>query len=89
MDTLTGPTITALLAVAVCYGLRIWLVPFKTCRRCSGMGRITTRSGRGRPKPCRRCHETGLRPRLIRLAARSAKRTFGNAEIGRTGTRER
>jgi hypothetical protein len=76
MDTLTGPAIAALLVVTVCYGLRVWLVPFKTCRRCSGMGRIATRSGRGRPKACRHCHDTGLRPRLLRKAGRAAVRTW-------------
>lgn len=89
MNTPVLPAIAALTIVTVCYALWIRLVPFKTCRRCSGMGRIPRRSGRGRPKPCRRCGETGLRPRLIRIAARSAKRTFGNAEIGGTGTRDR
>lgn len=89
MDTLALPAIAALFVVTLCYVVWIRLVPFKTCRRCEGMGRIPRRSGHGRPKPCRHCHETGLRPRLIRIAARSAKRTFGNAEIGRSGTRER
>ena len=59
MDTLTGPAIAAILIVTVGYGLRVWLVPFKTCRRCSGMGRSATRSGRGRPKACRHCRSTG------------------------------
>lgn len=76
MNTLTGPTIATLLVVTVCYGLRVWLVPFKTCRRCSGMGRIATRSGRGRPKECRRCRATGLRPRLLRKTGRAATRTW-------------
>ena len=89
MNTPALPAIAALIAVTLCYVVWIRLVPFKTCRRCGGMGRIPRRSGRGRPKPCRRCHETGLRPRRIRLAARSIKRTFGNAEIGSTRVRER
>jgi len=76
MHTLTGPAITLALIVTVGYGLRVWLVPFKTCRRCSGMGRIPTRSGRGRPKECRRCHSTGLRPRLLRKTGRAAVRTW-------------
>lgn len=60
-------TLVAIIAVVtVCYVLRVAAVPFKTCRRCGGMGRIRPRTPRGRPKDCRRCRTTGLRPRLSR-----------------------
>lgn len=83
MNTPASSASVILAIITVCYLLRIWLVPFKTCRRCKGMGRTARPSGRGRPKPCRRCKETGLRPRLIRITARSAKRIVDQAEIGR------
>ena len=76
MNTPTAPAIAVLLAITVCYGLRVWLVPFKTCRRCSGFGRIGSKSGRGRPKACKRCHGHGIRPRLIRMAGRQMRRNW-------------
>lgn len=54
-----------------------WLRPFKTCRRCEGMGRI--RNGRGRPKPCKRCGGKGIRPRAFRNPQRAARRLLDNA----------
>jgi DnaJ-class molecular chaperone len=37
--------------------------PFKNCRHCKGIGRLATRTGRGRPRPCRHCNGNGLRVR--------------------------
>lgn len=47
--------------------------PFKTCSRCGGYGRVPTRTGRGRPKPCRKCDGHGIRPRLWRSPANRAR----------------
>jgi len=88
MNTPASSASTIIAIVTVCYLARAWLVPFKTCRRCRGMGRIAHPSGRRRPKPCTRCHETGLRPRMIRIAARGVKRIIDNAEIGSDQARE-
>ena len=76
MDTLPAPAIGCLLLITLCYAMRVWLVPFKTCRRCSGMGRIGRKSGRGRPRPCRRCKGHGIRPRLIRKTGRGMRRSW-------------
>ena len=71
--------IAALIPITLGYRARIRRHPFKTCRRCQGMGRIRTRSGRGRPKPCPRCAGRGIRPRAFRRPQRSAARILDDA----------
>jgi DnaJ-class molecular chaperone len=73
------PAITFLALVTLCYLLRGWLRPFKTCRRCRGYGRIPSRTGRGRPRPCPRCKGHGVKPRATARARRHARRTIDDA----------
>lgn len=47
----------------VWFAFRLITRPYKNCRHCHGMGRVETRSGRGRPRPCRHCKGSGLRVR--------------------------
>jgi len=63
-----------LVITLITLGYAVWVhfVPFKTCRKCHGYSRIPTRTGRGRPKLCRRCNGTGLRPRLLARPKRAA-----------------
>ena len=96
-NTLGGPVHTPahpafilfalVLLVTLGYLARVLLRPFKTCRRCEGMGRIRTRSGRGRPKPCPRCAGRGIRPRAFRRPQRAAARILEDArgESARAG----
>jgi hypothetical protein len=72
--------IILILLVTLGYLARVWLRPFKTCRRCEGMGRIRTRNGRGRPKPCKRCGGKGLRPRAFHRPQRAAARVLSDAQ---------
>jgi hypothetical protein len=60
-------TIAALLVAAALlrYAAVCWVAPFRDCRRCDGLGRIRSRTGRA-CKPCRRCHTTGKRLRAGR-----------------------
>lgn len=66
-----------ILLITLGYLLSVWWRPFKTCRRCHGMGRIQRRIGR--PKPCRRCHGHGIRPRAFRRPAKTAHRLLDDA----------
>jgi DnaJ-class molecular chaperone len=82
VHTPVSPAFT-LIALAILvtlgYRIRVWFQPFKTCRRCDGMGRIRTRNGRGRPKPCKRCGGKGIRPRAFRKPQRAAQRVLTDA----------
>jgi hypothetical protein len=69
--------ITALTTLG--YAVWVHFVPFKTCRRCRGYSRVPTRSGRGKPKLCRRCNGTGLRPRLFARPRRAAIQVLRDA----------
>jgi len=71
----TLPAITLLITLG--YLLNVWLRPFKTCRRCHGMGRTPARIGR--PKPCRRCHGHGIRPRAFRRPGKAARHLLDDA----------
>jgi DnaJ-class molecular chaperone len=58
-----------LLLVTLGYGMRCWLSPFGSCRKCNGMGHAlkTDRKGRTkRGKDCRRCKGHGIRIRVGR-----------------------
>ncbi|MFB6675587.1 hypothetical protein ACFCWG_24815 [Streptomyces sp. NPDC056390] len=76
-DVLT--TTAIVLAWILGYSALCALKPFGRCRRCQGEGERTTR--RGRLKPCRRCHETGLRLRVGRRIHNRA------SALHRAGTR--
>ncbi|GIH21482.1 hypothetical protein [Rugosimonospora africana] len=56
------------LFVTLGYGLMCWVAPFRTCRRCQGMGRRRTKLRRA-PRPCRPCRGTGRRLRAGRWIA--------------------
>jgi DnaJ-class molecular chaperone len=71
------PALTLLALLTLGYLIRRLTRPFKTCRRCHGMGRIPRRIGR--PKPCRHCDGHGIRPRLTHKAARTTRRTYHDA----------
>ncbi|MFD6886258.1 hypothetical protein [Streptomyces sp. NPDC059957] len=73
-----------LLAVTLGYGVRCWLSPFGTCRKCDGVGQLLKTDRKGRPKRgkvCRRCHGHGIRVRVGRRLHNRA------ARIHRAGTR--
>jgi len=69
------------IGAAVMLTLGYWLLmvarPFKPCRKCRGFGRLRRRLGP--PKNCRKCKGTGMRGRASRKAARTARRTWGDA----------
>ena len=65
--------------ITVGYAVWVHFVPFKTCRKCRGYSRVPTRTGRGRPKLCRRCNGTGLRPRLFARPRRGAIQVMRDA----------
>jgi len=47
------------------YLLLCWIWPLRHCRRCAGLGKRRSPSGR-RLRPCRRCDATGYRTRTGR-----------------------
>ncbi len=51
--------------VTVCYLGTCWVWPFANCRRCGGLGRFHSPSGRAW-RPCRRCKGSGGRLRFGR-----------------------
>ena len=57
--------ILAGLIVTLGYAMACWIWPFKACRRCDGLGRRRSPSGRAY-RHCRRCHGTGGRLRAGR-----------------------
>ncbi|GGQ44037.1 hypothetical protein [Couchioplanes azureus] len=68
MDPHLTPAITltiAALTVTVCYALGCWIWPFKACRKCHGLGKKRSPSGRAF-RLCRRCDGTGRRLRAGR-----------------------
>ena len=71
------------LAWAAGYLLLCWIWPLRHCRRCAGLGKHRSRSGR-RLRPCRRCDATGYRTRTGRHllnALRTARNTPGRRPI--------
>ncbi len=69
-----------LLVVTLGYAAVCAAAPFRTCRRCSGTGRLGTRRGL-RSRPCRRCDATGIRIRFGRHLFNELTRVY------RDGTR--
>lgn len=65
--TLASALACPLAIVTVSYGLACWLKPFRPCRRCHGLGRMTRSLGRGY-RHCRRCYGEGGRLRAGRIA---------------------
>ncbi|GGK11524.1 hypothetical protein GCM10010124_00170 [Pilimelia terevasa] len=68
--------------IAAGYALACWLLPFGTCRACSGTGarpHLITRTLR----PCRRCRGAGQRLRLGRAVWNYARRIHHDATTGR------
>lgn len=57
--------LAALLAFALARRMR------RYCRHCAGLGKVRRR---GKPRPCHRCHGTGLSPRRRRRDARQQLR---------------
>lgn len=57
--------IVAALTVTVGYCVACWIWPFKACRRCEGLGKRRSPSGRAFSY-CRRCNGTGARLRAGR-----------------------
>lgn len=68
MDTPIAPAsalVLVLLAVTFCYALACWIWPFRACRRCHGLGKRRSPSGRAF-RYCRPCKGTGARLRAGR-----------------------
>ncbi len=68
MNPHVTPAITltlAALAVTLCYAVGCWIWPFRNCRKCAGLGKKRSPSGRAF-RLCRRCHGTGRRLRAGR-----------------------
>jgi len=68
LEPRTIPTITlltALVLVTVCYAVACWVWPFTACRRCHGLGKRRSPSGRAW-RYCHRCKGTGARLRTAR-----------------------
>ncbi|MFI5935769.1 hypothetical protein [Actinoplanes sp. NPDC051494] len=57
--------ILALLALTLGYAVACWIWPFKNCRKCDGLGKKRSPSGRAF-RLCRRCSGTGRRMRAGR-----------------------
>ncbi len=53
------------LAVTLCYAVGCWIWPFRNCRKCAGLGKKRSPSGRAF-RLCRRCQGTGRRLRAGR-----------------------
>ena len=51
--------------ITICYAAVCAAKPFRTCRRCNGLGLIGNRRGL-RSRPCRRCEGVGIRIRFGR-----------------------
>lgn len=66
--------------VTVCYLGTCWVWPFANCRRCNGLGRFRSPSGRAW-RPCRRCGGSGGRLRFGRHVVNAVRR------LHREGTR--
>lgn len=79
------PTLTAiltLLAITCCYAATCAASPFRTCRRCGGLGfhlRHTHAGTLKRGKECHHCRGAGLRIRAGRWLYNRAARTHHRA----------
>jgi hypothetical protein len=68
LDPYTPAAITLtllILAVTLGYGMTCWIWPFRSCRRCSGIGKRRSPGGRAF-RYCRSCRGTGARLRAGR-----------------------
>jgi hypothetical protein len=65
LATLASITAPTLAAITLCYAAMCWLKPFRSCRRCAGLGRRPRRIGKGW-RPCRPCNGNGGRLRAGR-----------------------
>lgn len=69
----------ALAAVAVVFYLgSCWVWPYANCRRCHGIGRFHSHSGRAW-RPCHRCKGTGARLRTGRRVINHFRRLHAEA----------
>ena len=59
-------TAALLLIVTLCYAAACAVAPWGRCRKCRGIGRRVTGSGRLTRAWCRRCNGTGRRVRVGR-----------------------
>jgi hypothetical protein len=66
LTTVASVAALALVVVTAGYAVACAVVPWGRCRKCHGIGRKTTRSGKVTRAWCRRCNGTGLRVRVGR-----------------------
>jgi hypothetical protein len=73
--TLAAP----LAAVTLGYAVACWVWPFRPCRRCAGVGKRRSPSGRAF-RYCPRCKGTGARLRAGRWLYNAITRTYRDAQ---------
>jgi DnaJ-class molecular chaperone len=77
----TIPLIITITVVTIGYILACAIWPFRACRRCGGLGRHHSPSGRAW-RSCKRCHGTGGTLRVGRRIYTYFKRTHDQASRG-------